>query len=140
MTETLVITPQTANVSICLLQCPVGKEIRIISVIGGWAQGDTGERLELSFLRSGLSYASSWSSVNLDEAGVFSAFHGAIPDPAPANNIDPVTGGVTWLLSQVAQIPIPDIWYPFDIKVTVAGLNAAAGTIQFVLYERRDRV
>lgn len=136
MRELIFIEDNSGNVTV---PCPVGKRVRIVAmvfIVAGLADGD---QLVTQFVTDGTARAVA-ASLNLTASvNAVGAAIGNEHTPARLAVTDPVTGVATYdQQMDFATMPLPDIWWPIEIRTQ--STCEAGGTINrtIVTYERED--
>jgi hypothetical protein len=121
-----------------VVPCPAGKEVRIVS-IGGVVAGTEGNVAFLAFQRGGVSLmVVATNPMPASAVNIAAVVNGGLTTTR-IDIIDPVTGVCSYEQgANVASMPLPDFWWPYEIRVNCSSV-ASAWTSGVLLYESRDR-
>jgi hypothetical protein len=129
-------TDQTA----VTLTCPAKKRVRLVAVSGACSTTLPGENVNITYTRGSDVLVRTNSGPITANVGGFGAAIGLGQSTINEAVIDPVTGVVT--LDQgpdQTTAALPDIWFPYDVDVTVSINNGTTTALMF-LYEVADYV
>lgn len=120
-----------------VLECPDGKEICVRSILLGITSA-TGAQAIVEWSRDGQFLFRTSTSQMLDSVTSVSAFVGAGDSAPMEEEVDPVTGAVSFILSQDAQqMPMPELWMNRPVTLTASMAGGGAIDSASVFYERR---
>ena len=110
--------------------------VRLVGVFLTITGSSDGDNIEVRLQRGSVVLAGSTSGIlNAGNVTVYFGI-GLSPLENEASNIDPVTGIVTIRGTEAQQGPLPDVWWPFDVTVSLTS-SAPAIVSATVVYERK---
>jgi len=117
--------------------CPDGFEVRILIVQTSVTPSADSDQLAISYSNGpAVIFTQPSNPVGLGCVGVTAALGGGLTDLL-LTQIDPVTGNAVFAVAQtLQQMPLPDVWWPFEIVVTPQ-MTAGTQTTALLLYEVR---
>lgn len=116
---------------------PAGKRCRVLSVITDMTGLSLAEQIRLDYTASGaLLFRGITTNPTAATTIQFAAALGGPDNPPPLiDNIDPVTGAVTYVIQDTVCCPCADIWFTSQTVVAIAGSGGGLSVEMQLLYE-----
>lgn len=133
----IILTAQSGNV---IVPCPLGTQIRIISVVVEvTALGADGDQVNIELRRESQPVTSASSPPLQAGTTRVSAFIGATSSLPLLDKIDPVTGLATYNVNAISvSMGLPDTWWPFELVLLATPQLTTVGSMT-VAYEVRSQ-